>query len=226
MACVLVTGANRGIGLEFVRQYAREGWSVHGCVREPETAIDLNALAASHDIRVHRLDVCDVDRVQALGVEIDTPIDVVIANAGVHARAARDLEQIDYGALDDAYTVNVRGLIATARAFTPHLEKTGGRFVGITSLMGSIGDASTGSIGYRVTKAAANMACVMIAAELEARGISAAPFHPGWVRTDMGGPNGLIDVETSASGLRKRIDAMTPTAHPDFLDYAGKRLDW
>lgn len=223
MPHILITGANRGIGLEFARAYAADGWTVHAGARNPD---DASLIALEGVVHRHRLDVTDLSAIASVAAAVEGPLDIVIANAGVHARAARALGAIDYNAFDDAFAVNVRGLVATAAAFAPHLRAARGRFAGITSLMGSIGDASSGSLGYRTTKAAANMACAMIAAEFVEDGVAAAPFHPGWVQTDMGGAQAPVSVAQSVAGLRQQIAAMQPTAKPDFVDYTGKRLPW
>ncbi|MEL7489379.1 MAG: SDR family NAD(P)-dependent oxidoreductase [Pseudomonadota bacterium] len=121
MPSVLVTGANRGIGLGFVDQYAWEGWRVHACCRAPDAADELKSLTG--EIEVHALDVTDVTAIKALAAEIDTPLDVVIANAGVMGDAANDFGSIDFDAWDEAFAVNVRAVVAMAEAFAPHLEK-------------------------------------------------------------------------------------------------------
>ncbi len=224
MPTALITGASRGIGLEFVRQYSSDGWRVLACCRTPDAAADL--IAVDGEVSVHPLDVASPKAIRALAAEIDAPLDVVVANAGLGGKTAGSFGAIDYAGWDETFAVNVRGVVATAEAFAPHLKRAKGRLAAISSLMGSIEDASSGALCYRSTKAAVNMAMTIIAAELAPDGVAAAPFHPGWVKTDMGGPGAPTGVTESVTGLRRLIAEMTPTASPPFLDFKGKRLPW
>lgn len=225
MPSVLITGTNRGIGLECARQYASEGWAVHAACRDPESARELSAIPGLH---IHRLDVTDHDAVDRLATELDGPLDVLIANAGV--MGPRGMTQtfgsLDYEEWRNVFEVNVYGAVKTCEAFTPHLEKTGGRMAVITSKMGSIEDTSGGMTIYRTSKAALNMAMVAATAGLQAKKIAVGIFHPGWVQTDMGGPSALITTEQCVSGLRQQIGKLTPTAKPQFLSYAGEVIPW
>ncbi|MBI1392013.1 MAG: SDR family NAD(P)-dependent oxidoreductase [Alphaproteobacteria bacterium] len=224
MGTVLLTGANRGIGLEFVRQYAADGWSVIACCRSPASASALASIKGH--VAIHALDVADVQATARLGEAIEDGIDVVIANAGIGAKDVGDFGAIDYGAWDRAFAVNVRGALATAEAFAPHLKKAEGKLAFVSSLMGSIEDASRGAICYRATKAALNMVAKLTAAELSENGVSVAPFHPGWVKTEMGGPGAPVTVVESVAGLRRRIMEMSPTAPVRLVDYTGKYFPW
>ncbi|MEM8770885.1 MAG: SDR family oxidoreductase [Pseudomonadota bacterium] len=224
MASVLITGANRGIGLEFVKQYSADGWTVHACCRRPDQATELNAV--SGDVHVHPVDVADSESLNACADAIAGALDVVVANAGLGGKAVGDFGEIDFAEWDNTFAVNVRGVVATAQAFAPHLKKAKGKIAGISSLMGSIEDSSGGALCYRTTKAAVNMAMSVIAAEFESHGVAAAPFHPGWVQTDMGGANAPTSAEESVSGLRQRITEMPVAAKPKFLNFAGQELPW
>ena len=224
MPTALITGANRGIGLEFARQYAGDGWEVHACCRSPGSASELSALTGS--VVIHQADVTDTARLFALAGEIDAPIDALIANAGVGGRTAGEFGGLDYEAWRGVLDVNLYGAVATCEAFAPLVRRAKGKIAIITSKMGSIADASGGAMAYRTSKTAVNMASKVIAAALAADGVGVGLFHPGWVETDMGGPNALIDAATSVAGLRRLIEATPASETPRYLDYAGKEIPW
>lgn len=227
MTVVLITGANRGIGLELARHYAGKGARVHACCRDPERADDL--LGVVGDVSVHGLDTTDEAAVSALAAKIDEPIDIVIANAGIYGKEGADqsFASLDLDGLRHTFEVNTIGTIRTLQAFLPHARRsTGKTLVAITSKMGSISDASGGVVAYRVSKCALNMAMAAAAHELEGEGISVATLHPGWVRTRMGGPHGLVSAEESAAGLARVIAGLRPGPKAPFLDYSGKEIPW
>ena len=224
MPTVFITGANRGIGLEFVRQYADDGWKVIATCRAPEKASELNALKG--DIHIRELDVADRDAVFALAKEIDEPINLVIANAGKGVWGEGHFGELDYGAWQEFFDVNLFGTVATCEAFAPHLRKTKGKLAALSTKMASIGDASGGAMAYRTSKTALNMAMKVIAATLAPEGVGVGVYHPGWVETDMGGPNALINTETSVKGLRALFEKMPITDTPKFLAYDGQEIPW
>lgn len=224
MPTVLITGANRGIGLEFARQYAADGWKVHACCRKPGSATELKALDG--DISVHALDVTDHSAIRALAKDIGEPLDIVIANAGVGGWEIPGFGAMDYDAWKRLMDVNLYGAVATCEAFAPHAEKAKGKIVALTSEMGSIADASSGAIPYRTSKAALNMAIQAIAPDLARKGVSISTFHPGWVKTDMGGLNATTPPEKSVRNLRRRIEEMRPTPSPKFLAHDGRKIPW
>lgn len=223
MTTVLITGANRGIGLEFVKQYAGEGARVHACCRNPDKAEALNALKG--DIVIHGLDVSDFAAVKALGEKIDEPIDIVVANAGAGGKDAGDFGDIDFDAFSRLLQVNTLGPVATLEAFAPHLKKTKGKFAAISSTLGSIENAGDYAPAYSTSKAGLDMAMKSYAALLAADGVAVGPFHPGWVKTDMGGPSAPVTPEESVAGLRQQIAAMKPGA-PHLVAYNGEVLPW
>ena len=226
MPTILITGANRGIGLEFAHQYAHAGWNVHAACRKPDAATALHALPG---VTVHKLDVSDRKSIDALAAELDIPLDVVIANAGVMGGdiARQNFGNLDYATWEDVMTVNLYGAVRTAEAFTPHLERGGQKKLAvISSQMGSITDTSAGFTMYRTSKAALNMAMTAAATGLRQKDIAVGIFHPGWVKTDMGGPGAKLTVHESVEGLRQQIDAIEPTDQPAFLNYAGDVLPW
>jgi NAD(P)-dependent dehydrogenase (short-subunit alcohol dehydrogenase family) len=224
MSAVLITGANRGIGLELVRQYAADGWKVHACCRTPGKASDLKALPG--DITIHALDVADVNAIKTLGASLDEPLDVVIANAGLGGKEVGDFGAIDYDAFANLLAVNTLGPISMLEAFAPHLKETKGKFAAITSELGSVARASGYAPAYSTSKAALNMAVKSYAATLAAAGVAIAPLHPGWVRTDMGGASAPVTPRESVSGLRNRITEMQATPSPRYLDFSGAELPW
>lgn len=224
MPTVLISGANRGIGLEFARQYAADGWTVIACCRAPSKADDLKAVDG--EVSVHELDVTRPQDIRALAGEIDAAIDILVVNAGYGTRGEGSFGGLDYEEWKRFLDVNLYGAVATAEAFAPHVKKARGKIAFLSSKMGSIADASGGAIAYRTSKTALNMAAKVVAAALADDGVAVAPFHPGWVQTDMGGPNALISSEESVKGLRRRISEMKPTAEPNFLGYDGEDIPW
>lgn len=225
MPTVFITGSNRGIGLEFARQYAAEGWRVHATCRDPDKARDLAAV--SGDVKIHRLDVTDDAAVAALAAKLESEaVDVLINNAGL-------LERSSFGRTDGeawlhSFHINCIAPIHLLERFTPHLERGKlKRTVAITSKMGSIADnTSGGSYIYRSSKAALNAAMRSAAIDLRPKGIVVAVLHPGWVKTDMGGPGALIDATTSVSGMRAKIAALSPEDSGRFFNFDGQELPW
>ncbi len=210
MATVLITGASRGLGLEFCKQYADEGWQVLACCRNPETA---DKLADIPQVRVFPLDVSDFAQIDKLAAQLqDTAIDVLINNAGIYGDSPRrGFGQLDYAAWTQTLTINTQAPVKMAEAFLPHLQRGDKKLlVSISSQMGSIADnGSGGSIVYRTSKAALNAAMKSIAIDLADQNIGVLVLHPGWVKTDMGGPNGLIDSKESVAGMRQVIARFT-----------------
>lgn len=225
---LLITGANRGIGLEYVRQYAAAGWQVIACCRAPATADALNALAQQYaSIRVEALDVADFVAIRRLAASLQTtPIHVLINNAGVYPESA--FGQTDDDAWLHAFKVNSMSTLKLAEAFMPHLVKAGGaKLVAMTSKMGSIEDNSSGGeYIYRSSKTALNMVVKSLAIDLTKYGVAVALLHPGWVKTDMGGPHGLIDVQTSVNGLRQVIADLSLEDSGKWVAYDGKPIPW
>jgi NAD(P)-dependent dehydrogenase (short-subunit alcohol dehydrogenase family) len=227
MATVLITGANRGLGLEFCRQYAADGWQVLACCRNPEAA---DELAEIPDVRVLPLDISDFAQIDHLAAELkDASIDVLINNAGIYGDSPRHgFGHLDYTAWMHTLTVNTLAPVKMAEAFLPHLKRGEQKLLAsITSQMGSIADnGSGGSILYRTSKAALNAAMKSLALDLEELGIGVLVLHPGWVKTDMGGPSALIDAEESIAGMRRVLERFTLAQSGEFLKYDGSPLPW
>jgi NAD(P)-dependent dehydrogenase (short-subunit alcohol dehydrogenase family) len=227
MATVLVTGANRGLGLEFCKQYAADGWEVLACCRHLENAGKLSGIS---NVRVFPLDVGDFEEIDRLAKKLeDTTVDVLINNAGVYGDSSgHGFGQLDYAAWNRTLLINAQAPVKMAEAFLPHLQRgKHKRLVSITSQMGSIADnGSGGSILYRTSKAALNAAMKSLAIDLKGLGIGVFILHPGWVKTDMGGPNALIDTERSVAGMRRVIAESTLQQSGSFLKYDGSALPW
>src|SRR6476619_2648685 len=190
MPSVLITGANRGLGLEFARQYADDGWSVLATCRHHEAASALRNLPkAGGGISIVALDVTDPAGIKRAARQIAEPIDLLINSAGIAGPPDQGTEKVDYAAWHTVLDVNTMGPLRVTEAFIPHLARgRHNQVVTITSGMGSIGDNSSGgSIPYRSSKAAVNMVMRTAAIDLASRGIIAVVINPGWVKTDMGG---------------------------------------
>ncbi len=228
MSTVLITGTNRGIGLEFTKQYAEAGWNVLACCRHPESADKLNALAAKHsNINIYPLDVANFKQVDALAEQLNNvAIDVLVNNAGVYPNGG--LSDKDVAEWLNGFKINSIAPFKIATAFTPHIAQSKfKKLATLSSKMGSIDDnTSGGSYMYRTTKTAANMVMKSLSIDLEPSGIAVVTLHPGWVGTDMGGPNALINVETSVNGLRKVIDKLSLSDTGKFIAYDGKEIAW
>lgn len=237
MPTILITGTNRGLGLEFTRQYAADGWRVLACCRKPDQAEQLHALAAARpsDIRIFPLDVADFSAIDDLADQLrGEPIDLLLNNAG--AMGPKPGEQkadgqsfgtIDYDIWQDIIRVNTFAPVKMAEAFVTHVAAGAQKkIVSISSVLGSIAETYGNFYAYRTSKAALNMAMASLSKDLAARGIMVAVFCPGWVKTDMGGPQAEIMAEVSISGLRRQIAQLTLEAAGRFLRYNEDVLSW
>ncbi len=231
MATVLVTGANRGLGLEFCRQYAGAGWAVLAGCRQPSQAGDLSKLAGQfRSIEICALDVADFAQIDALASQMSgRAIDVLISNAGIYGdKPGRGFGQLDYQAWSQNFLVNSQAPVKMAEAFLPQVQSGEKKLlVAISSLMGSIADNNSGgSLLYRTSKAALNAAMKTLAIDLGKYSVGVLTLHPGWVKTDMGGSNALIDVTESVAGMRAVIDGFTLPQSGCFVNYTGKTMPW
>jgi NAD(P)-dependent dehydrogenase (short-subunit alcohol dehydrogenase family) len=239
MPTILITGANRGLGLEFARQYAADGWQVHACTRHPEAAPELAALAAASGNRfaVHALDVADHAAIDALANRTaGAPIDVLLNNAGTmgrHSFAEKGMTiqrfgESDYADWVEIMRINLFAPMKMAEAFVEHVAASAQKkIVTLTSIVGSIGQNTFGGLyAYRSSKAAANCVMRAMAMDLKKRGIVAVPMHPGWVRTDIGGPRAELDVVQSVSGVRRVIAGLTAESSGRFFQWDGREVPW
>lgn len=227
MTSVLISGANRGIGLEFARQYAKDGWRVLACCRDPARAAELKKLGG--DVAIHGLDIGDYGAIDNLARELKgEAIDVLLNNAGVYGSGPQTLTAIDYDDWAEVFRIDCMAQIRTARAFLDHVARSERKIImALTSKMGSVTDnTSGGAYAYRSAKAALNMAYKSLAIDLAPRGIIAAVIHPGWVQTDMGGSSAPTSVEESVTGMRRIIDRMTPAMTGRFWGFDGAEIPW
>lgn len=223
---VLITGANRGLGLEFARQYVEAGWQVIGTARRPDAATELQAL----DVRVLQLDVTSQASIDLLARMLDSEgqsLDLLINNAGIFPMAAT-LQDIDFDNITKTLAVNTVGPMRVTRALLPNLRRGDGKLiVNMTSNLGSIENNTSGRFyGYRESKAALNMFTRSIAAELRDEGFTCIVMNPGWVQTDMGGPQAPLKAPESIRGIRSVIENLTPEDSGTYWGYDGKQLPW
>jgi NAD(P)-dependent dehydrogenase (short-subunit alcohol dehydrogenase family) len=231
MPQILVTGANRGLGLEFCRQYAVTGWQVLACCRQPEHARELMGLADQFSmLSIIKLDVSDFDEIDYLAAQLmDEKIDILINNAGVYGDS-RDhaFGKLNYQDWTQALAINVQAPVKMAEAFFKQINRSDKKLlVSLSSQMGSIADNSSGGcLLYRSSKAGLNAAMKSLAIDLQASGIGVMIFHPGWVKTDMGGVHALIDTQQSVSGMREQMMQFTLDQTGCFIKYEGSLLPW
>ncbi len=222
MPVAVVTGANRGLGFEMVRQLLQRNFTVHATYRTSP-----GLLSAHERLHLHQLDVRDGQGIAEMMDAIGGPIDLLINNAGIADGRWPSVEAIDFDTAAEVMDVNALAPIRVTQAALPRLEEKGGTVVMITSLMGSIADCMSGkSYAYRASKTALNMFTIAMKNELRERGVSVLLIHPGWVETDMGGPNAPIQAEESVSGIMARIEEQTLELTGRFVDYAGQALPW
>ena len=227
MPTVLITGCGRGIGLELARQYAADAWTVLATVRDSAGAEALQRL--SGDVGVLDLDVADAASVAILSERTrGTAIDLLINNAGLYGPRTVTLGAIHYPVWLEVLATNTLGPIRLVEAFLDHLRAGDGKtIVNLSSKAGSIADNTSGrGYIYRSSKAALNAATKSLAIDLAPEGFRVAVLHPGWVHTDMGGPNALIDTATSVAGMRRVIDGLTPADSGGFFNYDGSPIPW
>lgn len=228
---LLITGTNRGIGLELARQYLSAGWRVHACCRHPENALELNRLAQSSGGRLslHLLDVTQERHRAALAAELaGEPLDMLINNAGVYGHGASVFGRLDEEIWLQALRVNAIAPLKLMESLLGNLLLGKRRIMAaITSKMGSIADnISGGSYAYRSSKAALNAALASAALDLQPKGITVVMFNPGWVKTDMGGPNAELPVESCVQQLRRLIEGLHPQDSGRFIDIDGQDVPW
>lgn len=231
MPSILITGSNRGLGLEWSRQYAQAGWRVFATCRFPAQAGELRRLAKRRgSMSIHRLDVTDADQIDALAEELrDEPIDILLNNAGVYPdKHVLSGSPPDYEAWSRTFRVNTLAALRMTRAFVNHLARSGKRLdVAISSQMGSIAEIDgPGSYFYRSSKAALNAVMKGISFELRPLNIGVLLLHPGWVRTRMGGPDAPLSAEESVRGMRTLVDGFTLPDSGRFFRFNGTEIPW
>ncbi|RRJ83923.1 SDR family oxidoreductase [Aestuariirhabdus litorea] len=230
MATVMITGCSRGLGLEFTRQYLQEGWKVYASCRNPEGCTELQALAAENP-RLHLLplDIADNASIERAAKALQgQPLDLLVQNAGVYGPGASRLETVQVEPWMETLRINALAPLMVVQRLLDNLRLGYDPCVVLlSSKMGSMTDnLSGGSYVYRSSKAALNAVGKSLAEDLRGEGIRVLLMHPGWVKTDMGGPNALIDAVTSVASMRQVIAATTLSETGCFLDYNGDPLPW
>ena len=224
MTTIMITGASRGLGLEFARQFYSEECRVIATCRNPKKANELNSIG---DIDVHSLDVTDDKSVANLADKLrGENIDILINNAGVIGQ--RDgFGRLDYDIWAETMDTNVFGPMRVAEAFRDNVMNSEKKqMIFITSRMGSITEAVPNAYVYRSSKAALNMAVKCLSVELEQQGLIAVLFHPGHVQTDMGGQAAPVTPQKSIEGMKNQIVALTHDDNGRFLSYDGQQIPW
>mgnify|MGYP000306616733 CR=1 FL=1 len=227
---ILITGTNRGIGLELARRFAAANWRVLACCRQPEHASDLQALAGQHsNIEIFQLNVTDYTQVAALSEQLkDTPIDILLSNAGLYGPKAYGFGDVDPQAWREVLEVNTVAPLMLAQAFVQQVAASQRKLIAvISSKVGSIADnQGGGGYIYRSSKTAVNQVVKSLSIDLAPLDISVVSLHPGWVQTEMGGPDALISTAESVAGLQQVLLQAGPEQSGQFLEYNGKIIPW
>ena len=231
----IISGANRGVGLALVSHYLAEGnWHVHACCRQPEKADALRALVPANlgRITLHTLDVTNQASVDALAKALaktldGKPIDLLINNAGIKGSKRQSRNDMDYDAWAETFAVNAMAPLRVTEALLTQLKAAdGAKIATISSQMGAICNEGTGQYAYRSSKAAINKVMSILAQEVAADGLICILLHPGWVKTDMGGPHAQITPAESAAGIAATIDKATQADNGGFFKWNGEPHGW
>jgi NAD(P)-dependent dehydrogenase (short-subunit alcohol dehydrogenase family) len=229
MPSIMITGANRGLGLEFARQYAADGWRVLASCRHPETAHDLRELQRTGSVTIFPMDVTDLHSIDRARADFqDEAIDILLNGAGIFGRRNQKAGNVDYLAWKEVLDVNTLGPLRVAEAFTDHVAESERKLiVTITSGMGSLTDnRSGGAIPYRSSKAATNMVMRSAAIDLAPRGIACVLVNPGWVKTDMGGAGAPLTPTESVAALKRLMATLGLAQSGKFFNYDGREYPW
>ena len=221
MATAVITGANRGLGLEMAKQYAAQGWDVIATAREPEKAEELNAI---DKVTVMPLDAAEDSSIETFAEQLgDRPVDLFINNAGIYGPS-----ELDRDKWLDLFNVNVVGPVKLATALRDNVAKSADKkMVVISSQVGSIAENESGSMMYyRTSKAAVNQAWHSLAQQWQDEDLTLAMLHPGWVQTDMGGENADLTPQESVEGMRSVIEGLDRNKNGKFYDYSGREIPW
>ena len=223
MKSVVITGANRGIGLELTKQFLDNGCTVYATFRSDSGGLEQ---IDSPNLNTYQLDVRDGDLIQKLVESIDGEVDLLINNAGVADGRWQSISEIDMEYALEVINVNAISPLLVTQKFQNKM-KNGSTIVMISSLMGSISDCMSGrSYAYRASKSALNMFSIAMKNELQNDGISVLILHPGWVATDMGGPNATVSPEESVSGMIERINEHDLEMSGRYVEYDGTPIEW
>jgi len=227
---ILITGANRGIGLELTEQFAADGWTVLACCRNPADAKALLALGNRYPaIELHALEVTDYAQMASLSAQLrDRAIDILLSNAGIYGPRGANFGDVEAEAWREVFEVNSIAPLMLVQAFVEQVAASRQKLVAvISSKMGSIADnGSGGSYIYRSSKTAVNQVVRNLSIDLAGRGISALSLHPGWVQTEMGGANAETSVSDSAAGLKAILQGAGSEQNGQFLEFNGALIPW
>lgn len=232
MSTILVTGANRGIGLEFVRQYSKMGWRVLATTRDLEKSKDLVALSykkQAGQIEVSVLDVGDLAAIEAMAQKYrDENIDILVNNAGIFGPEVQSFGKVDYLSWSEAFWVNAIAPMKMAEQFSRQVARSDKKLIlNLSTHMGSIAENESGGFYiYRSSKAALNAITKSMAIDLKHIGITVIAIHPGWVKTDMGGEGATRSVEDSVETMRKAINMLEPEDSGRFMNLRGEAINW
>ncbi len=226
MPTVLLTGAGRGLGFDFTRQYGARGWTVHACARNADALEDI-----AGDVHHHPLDVTDYDAVKALAAQLaGVAIDVLICNAGLGGerdQSGQALGTFNIDGMRRIFEVNTLAPLVMAEAFVEHVAHSQQKkLIAISSNLASFAANYGGRYAYRASKTALNMEWNCLAKDLAGQGMICVALHPGWVQTDMGGPTATLTIEQSVPAMVRVIDGLTPSDNGRFLSYDGSELAW
>jgi NAD(P)-dependent dehydrogenase (short-subunit alcohol dehydrogenase family) len=230
MATILITGSNRGIGLELTRQFILDDWQVHACCRHPEQADELKALQrTSSRLSIHKLDVSNSLQIKTLATKLKAEaIDILVNNAGLFGPRPANLELTDVKGWLETYRVNSVAPMQMALAFAEQLARSDQRVLAtMGTSMGCVSQNTVGSdYAYRASKAATHMVVKGLSVDLAKRGIACVLLHPGWVHTSMGGPKAPVSPLKSAIGLHRVLTGLSYKDNGKFYDYCGQERDW
>ena len=222
---ILITGANRGIGLELVKESLAKKFSVIGTFRNRENSQALFKLI-SNDMKLFEMDVVDEKSILDVSKNIHNPIDYLICNAGINNGYGSIFDQDHtHKKMLEVLNVNVIGSILTVKHFSKILNKDA-KIILISSIMGVQNHSGSSASIYRASKAAVNNIMISISEEFKSKKITVASFHPGWVRTDMGGPNATLSTKESASSLIKNFENLTFENTGKFFNYDGTTMNF
>ena len=227
---VLITGANRGLGLEFVRQYAEKGWQVIACCRAPEQAGSLAEMAQSYEtIELQKLDVTSEADINGLATRLQgRPIDHLILNAGVLGEKCATLGEMTQAGWLEVLTINTVAPALLIQALHNNVAASEYKVIaGLSTRVASLDDNSSGGMySYRASKTALNQILVSAAKNLAEQGVKVIALHPGWVQTDMGGQNAMFSAQESVTGLIERINEVTLETSGSFRVFDGSSIAW
>ncbi|MCP4984111.1 MAG: SDR family oxidoreductase [Gammaproteobacteria bacterium] len=227
---ILITGANRGIGLELTEQFAQDGWQVLACCRNPSDATQLQALAERDpSTEIHALDVTNYTQMASLADQLgNRPIDILLSNAGIYGSKGVGFGEVDAEEWRQVLEVNTIAPLMLVQAFVEQVASSQKKLVAvISSKVGSIADNSSGgSYVYRSSKTAVNQVVKSLSIDLASRDIGVISLHPGWVKTDMGGANAEISTDDSVSGLKNILQSAGLAQSGQFIEFNGSSIPW